>query len=127
MIMQYLSHSLEQMEIKRYNHSGKLIHTKTPFIEIRVTEGWQNWKCTGLENRRPSGLGGSSPSPSAKQYLSQKFLELLNARRFIAAKSYTNLNTVFQSIFQFIKFSIFPSNKIILSIIKMNFFSKSSV
>src|SRR3954466_14262882 len=27
-------------------------------------EGWQNGYCTGLENRRPQGLGGSNPSPS---------------------------------------------------------------
>jgi hypothetical protein len=29
-------------------------------------EGWQNGYCTGLENRRPKGLGGSSPSPSVE-------------------------------------------------------------
>jgi hypothetical protein len=28
-------------------------------------EGWQNGYCTGLENRRPKGLAGSNPSPSA--------------------------------------------------------------
>ena len=27
-------------------------------------EGWQNGYCTGLENRRPQGLLGSSPRPS---------------------------------------------------------------
>ena len=31
-------------------------------------EGWQNGYCTGLENRRPQGLGGSNPSPSAGTY-----------------------------------------------------------
>jgi hypothetical protein len=29
------------------------------------TESWQNGYCTGLENRRPQGLGGSNPSLSA--------------------------------------------------------------
>ena len=29
-----------------------------------TAEGWQNGYCTGLENRRPQGLGGSNPSPS---------------------------------------------------------------
>ena len=28
-------------------------------------ESWQNGYCTGLENRRPQGLGGSNPSLSA--------------------------------------------------------------
>ena len=31
----------------------------------RNSESWQNGYCTGLENRRPKGLGGSSPSLSA--------------------------------------------------------------
>src|SRR5215831_9429281 len=30
-------------------------------------EGWQNGYCTGLENRRPKGLGGSNPSPSVSK------------------------------------------------------------
>ena len=29
-------------------------------------ESWQNGYCTGLENRRPQGLGGSNPSLSAR-------------------------------------------------------------
>ena len=29
-------------------------------------EGWQNGYCTGLENRRPQGLLGSNPRPSAR-------------------------------------------------------------
>jgi hypothetical protein len=29
-----------------------------------MQEGWQNGYCTSLENWRPQGLGGSSPSPS---------------------------------------------------------------
>ena len=32
-------------------------------------EGWQNWQCTGLENRRPHGLQGSSPWPSDKKVM----------------------------------------------------------
>ena len=31
-----------------------------------MMESWQNGYCTGLENRRPKGLGGSNPSLSAK-------------------------------------------------------------
>jgi hypothetical protein len=30
-------------------------------------ESWQNGYCTGLENRRPQGLGGSNPSLSAQR------------------------------------------------------------
>jgi hypothetical protein len=30
-----------------------------------IMESWQNGYCTGLENRRPKGLGGSNPSLSA--------------------------------------------------------------
>src|SRR5688572_11674775 len=33
---------------------------KAPFPMV----GWQNGYCTSLENWRPQGLGGSSPSPS---------------------------------------------------------------
>ena len=35
-------------------------------------EGWQNGYCTGLENRRPQGLGGSNPSPSAPHVLTRR-------------------------------------------------------
>ena len=35
------------------------------FRQRFIAEGWQNGYCTGLENQRPKGLGGSSPSPSA--------------------------------------------------------------
>ncbi len=35
------------------------------FLKSLHLEGWQNGDCTGLENRRPYGLGGSNPSPSA--------------------------------------------------------------
>lgn len=31
----------------------------------RFAESWQNGYCTGLENRRPKGHGGSNPSLSA--------------------------------------------------------------
>lgn len=34
-------------------------------LRFRTPEGWQNGYCTGLENRRPKGLLGSSPRPSA--------------------------------------------------------------
>ena len=33
-----------------------------------IREGWQNGECTGLENRRPHGLAGSNPAPSALIY-----------------------------------------------------------
>ena len=34
-------------------------------IELRRLEPSHNWYCTGLENRRPNGLVGSSPTGSA--------------------------------------------------------------
>src|SRR5687767_14663707 len=33
-------------------------------MRLQHEEGWQNGYCTSLENWRPQGLGGSSPSPS---------------------------------------------------------------
>jgi hypothetical protein len=38
---------------------------------LATLESWQNGYCTGLENRRPQGLGGSNPSLSAKRFLSR--------------------------------------------------------
>ena len=35
-------------------------------------EGWQNGYCTGLENQRPYGLGGSNPSPSAVNEMNEE-------------------------------------------------------
>ena len=47
-------------------------------------ESWQNGYCTGLENRRPQGLGGSNPSLSAKEVecdsLPSSFFPLLRAK-----------------------------------------------
>jgi hypothetical protein len=43
---------------------GKLI-MRTSTKENNM-ESWQNGYCTGLENRRPQGLGGSNPSLSAR-------------------------------------------------------------
>ena len=37
-----------------------------------MPEGWQNGYCTGLENRRPKGLGGSNPSPSAATCITKR-------------------------------------------------------
>lgn len=34
-------------------------------LELSYAESWQNGYCTGLENRRPKGHGGSNPSLSA--------------------------------------------------------------
>ena len=34
--------------------------------DLSVWERWQNGYCTGLENRRPKGLGGSNPSRSVE-------------------------------------------------------------
>jgi hypothetical protein len=41
---------------------GSLNDMAAPHLK---TESWQNGYCTGLENRRPQGLGGSNPSLSA--------------------------------------------------------------
>ena len=41
-----------------------------------VAESWQNGYCTGLENRRPKGHGGSNPSLSATILIVNKRLSL---------------------------------------------------
>jgi hypothetical protein len=43
---------------------------------ILRAEGWQNGYCTSLENWRPQGLGGSSPSPSVIRFASSHGHEL---------------------------------------------------
>src|SRR5262245_50170093 len=43
---------------------------------IGIAESWQNGYCTGLENRRPKGHGGSNPSLSAFTFQSR--LSLFN-------------------------------------------------
>ena len=46
--------------------------------DLPLAESWQNGYCTGLENRRPKGLGGSSPS------LSVTLLTSLNSMIYVA-------------------------------------------
>lgn len=56
---------------------SRLAHKAFPFP---IAESWQNGYCTGLENRRPKGHGGSNPSLSVTFSLS--YLDVFNSLRW---------------------------------------------
>jgi hypothetical protein len=47
-----------------------------------MMESWQNGYCTGLENRRPQGLGGSNPSLSAHRSGWNAFISYNSQKHF---------------------------------------------
>jgi hypothetical protein len=58
--------STEDLKSRLKAHTaGKVRSTKSRRPLVLSLESWQNGYCTGLENRRPQGLGGSNPSLSA--------------------------------------------------------------